>query len=125
MLDDLNKKVPDLDEEDKRKIYEGINASSNNKGVNIFKRQYGLILLGLAFLIAIIVPIGIVLGTGNNNQKIDEPSIVTPSNGSTGGSNNNNSGGNNSGNTGNNSGYNVNTNYALNEREIIGVAAYK
>ena len=144
MLDDLNKMVPDLNEEDKRKIYEGINASSSNKGVNIFKRQYGLILLGLALLIAIIVPIGIVLGTGNNNQKIDDPSTVTPSDDNKGGSNNNggnnsggnnsgntgnnssnNSGGNNSGNTGNNSSYNVNTNYSLNEREIIGVAAFK
>ena len=126
MLDDLNKMVPDLDEEDKSKIYDGLNAKSSNKGINIFKRQYGLILLGLALLIAIIVPIGIVLGTGNNNQKIDDPSTVTPSDDNKGGSTGNNGGNTgNSGNTGNNSSYNVNTNYSLNEREIIGVAAFR
>ena len=36
MLDDLNKMVPDLDEEDKSKIYDGLNAKSSNKGINIF-----------------------------------------------------------------------------------------
>ena len=108
MFDDLNKMVPDLDEEDKSKIYDGLNAKSSNKGINIFKRQYGLILLGLALLAAIIVPIGIVLGNSSNNSEIDDPSIITPTEDNTGSY------------TGN-----TNHNTSFNERDIVGLAAYK
>ncbi len=89
MLDELNKIVPDLDENDKNKIYDGINVKESHKGISFFKKQYGLVLLGLALLAAIIVPIGIVLGN-SNNQKIADPSTVTPSNGNKGGNTNGN-----------------------------------
>ena len=84
MLDDLNKIVPELDNNDKNKIYNNINNKMNNKKPkNIFNFKIALAVASFAILLAILIPVGIFMNAnnkGNNpiNTTIPIETITTP-----------------------------------------------
>lgn len=72
MLEDLNKTVPELDEYDSNKMYNNISNKMNKKSKKPFNRGFILGIASIAFLLAIIIPVGIIINknvTNNRNNK--------------------------------------------------------
>ena len=98
MLDELNKIVPKLDDNDSNKMYNNLSKKRVGKKDNKINVRFMVSLAAAVMLIAVIIPLGIFISTLSSNQN----------------SNNNND---------NNNA--VIHNYNFTAEELIGIAAYK
>ncbi len=103
MLDDIKKIIPKLDEKDSEAIYEKLSKKKMEKKSIIFNSKIIMAFVTVALLILVIIPVGIIINNFNSSP------IQTP--------NLNDSSGNNE--------LQYNNNYAmLNEKSVIGIAAF-
>ena len=124
MLDKLKDTVPNLDDNDKEKIYEAVNNRVKPKRINLFRKQFAFILIGAIILASIIIPIGINVFSGRDQMPYEKALLPDGSGGETSRPDTDEPGGNIDPIEPDNN--NAKTyDYFLSETELIGVAAYK
>jgi len=70
MLDDLNKLVPKLDEDDKERMFNNINNMNNNKKPKkAFNKNYIFIIASFILVLAILIPTLIIISNNNNSTE--------------------------------------------------------
>ena len=70
MLDDLNKLVPKLDEDDKERMFNNINNMNNNKKPKkAFGKNYIIVTLSFILVLAILIPTLIIISNNNNSSE--------------------------------------------------------
>ena len=78
MLDDLDKLVPKLDENDKDKMYKNINKKINPKREKRINKGFVLAFAAVALILAVLIPVGIVMSNQNKANKKPSDIITTP-----------------------------------------------
>ena len=79
MLEDLNKIVPELDDTDKNKMFNDLNNNMNKPKIRkSFDFKYILAAASIVVSLAILIPLGIVMGNDNKKPPIDP--IIVPNN---------------------------------------------
>ena len=81
MLDDLNKLVPKLDEDDKERMFNNINNMNNNKKPKkAFNKNYIFIIASFILVLAILIPTLIIISNNNNSTEKENNNTNTNNN---------------------------------------------
>lgn len=111
MLDDLNKIVPKLEDDDKNNIYQNINNKSNKKISFRFNPKLITVVISFVIIAVLIIPTAIIIGNKSSGEKNASPKAsATPSSQATP--------------SGSNTNIDYGNDYHISDANIIGMAAY-